>query len=701
MSNSLIPARYLKPHYSTKFCKAYFNYLRDHFNADLFESVCESLQVPSSFLLNDSNWVSHEFYQDFLGTLKRVTGDEKLAYHVGQTMVRETNVNPFEFALAQLMWPQLFFWLTTFSGKKINRISTYRIVRNRFGLAEIELRSSGPIHHDEDICQNAKGFFESLKHLWTLDRIAVEHPECIHRGQSRCLFAIRYSARRLWIKRCLYLASGSLAFWGISRLTQFIRPDDPVFQFLAQILTLSTFGWAMLVKKASRVFKHQTVVLDQSHHKDTEIYSNRVKLNFRKNESVLLKDLALKLNRAISPNDMIHSCLEELVKVFEYQRCIMMQFNKAESYLHVQEALGFDQVSGESSVYQLKIQYPAADPENANLFANILSTGTVRSIFNIAEFKKPLKPKNQKLLDMLQVNSLVVAPVQDKDEKFGLLIVGAIGSDQTLTPEDAELIEKTAQLFSISFRNTMNLEKEKNLRNLFQKYVPAMVTEQFDDQGRSFEPTHTELTSIFVDLRGFTSVCEVLRPDQVRTLLTLYTDFVTNILAHHGAIIDKLVGDGINAFFMPNPKTPNHRASAFLAAAQMLAELGVFRNECERRGLPEPCIGIGVHSGSALVGAMGGEHKLDFTAIGDTINTASRLQELTKKYISERLQSRDGILAISTETLDQSGFNTSPDTQESVLIRGKSAELQTSVFGGKSLSVWFVETQKSSLKKAA
>jgi adenylate cyclase len=166
----------------------------------------------------------------------------------------------------------------------------------------------------------------------------------------------------------------------------------------------------------------------------------------------------------------------------------------------------------------------------------------------------------------------------------------------------------------------------------------------------------------------------------------LYTDFATRVLSEQGAIIDKLVGDGINAFFLPKAEpSPHHARAALLAVARLFEGLPRFRAECVRRGLPEPCLGVGLHSGPALVGTMGGEHKLDFTAIGDTINTASRLQEASKKFISDLLPSRDGILVVSEHTLVQSGVECKPALRETILIRGKAQTLNVVVYGGQQL----------------
>ena len=293
---------------------------------------------------------------------------------------------------------------------------------------------------------------------------------------------------------------------------------------------------------------------------------------------------------------------------------------------------GFEE--GKAELYNLVIKYPA-DRENPALFANVLESGQVVAIYDIQSFVSNLKPGNRRLLEELRVNSLIVSPIQDKNSKYGLLIVGSIGTEKALTPEDQQMIESISRLLSLSFQSATNLERETGLRNLFQKYVPAVVLDGIrDSSGHSaaMVPKSVTITSLFVDLRDFTKKCENLAPERVLDMIRLYSEFVTARIAEAGGIIDKLVGDGINAFFPEeNEGHTGHAKSALQASLSILSDIDQLNAEFQIRGYGNAAIGIGVSTGRAIVGNAGCDRKLDYTAMGDTVNTASRFSGLNEK----------------------------------------------------------------------
>lgn len=142
-----------------------------------------------------------------------------------------------------------------------------------------------------------------------------------------------------------------------------------------------------------------------------------------------------------------------------------------------------------------------------------------------------------------------------------------------------------------------------------------------------------EICVLFSDIRGFTTLSEHMAPEAVTDLLNRYFDRMASVVHRHGGTLDKFIGDGIMAFFGAPQATAATCHDAFLAAQEMLEELAAFNREQAERSAAAIAIGIGLHFGTAFVGYIGAKDRHDYSAIGDTVNTASRLEGLTKEAV--------------------------------------------------------------------
>jgi class 3 adenylate cyclase len=138
------------------------------------------------------------------------------------------------------------------------------------------------------------------------------------------------------------------------------------------------------------------------------------------------------------------------------------------------------------------------------------------------------------------------------------------------------------------------------------------------------------VTILFADIRGFTSRSEKSTPEQMIELLNRYYAEVSAAIHNHGGAIDKFIGDGLMATFgVPQP-LPAAERNALEAAQDMLVRLARLNGELQAQGVEPLEIGIGIHSGEVLAGYVGTRRRRDFTVIGDPVNTASRLEAMSK-----------------------------------------------------------------------
>jgi class 3 adenylate cyclase len=160
-----------------------------------------------------------------------------------------------------------------------------------------------------------------------------------------------------------------------------------------------------------------------------------------------------------------------------------------------------------------------------------------------------------------------------------------------------------------------------------------------------------QVVALFVDLRGFTTLCEKESPQEVNLTLNEYLEVVTKAVQEHGGVIDKFVGDEVMALWGVPEQSDSDPTNAVRSAVSIRRRLRDLNTLRRRAGRDELAVGIGLHCGPAIVGPVGSAERIDFTAIGPTINLAARLQSLTKEKKSDILISSDLYQLVSSSAL--------------------------------------------------
>jgi adenylate cyclase len=194
-----------------------------------------------------------------------------------------------------------------------------------------------------------------------------------------------------------------------------------------------------------------------------------------------------------------------------------------------------------------------------------------------------------------------------------------------------------AFLMSLGLRLTGEERERLRQRELFGRYVADDVVEVLLDEDRRVDLAGEmkQVTVLFSDIRGFTTLSEKLKPHEVVEMLNAYFTRVAEPILAQGGSLDKYIGDAVMAVFGSTVSYPDHARRGLRAALGMQKEAEAFREWMARRfpgrGLAEFGIGVGLYTGEALVGNIGAPKRLEFATIGDTVNAASRLEGITKE----------------------------------------------------------------------
>lgn len=186
----------------------------------------------------------------------------------------------------------------------------------------------------------------------------------------------------------------------------------------------------------------------------------------------------------------------------------------------------------------------------------------------------------------------------------------------------------------VAYQYLVEGREKRKLKKLFGQYVSKDVYEQLvaDPSRARLGGTRREMTVLFSDIRGFTTVSERGEPEQIVHTLNEYFTVMVEIVFRHKGTLDKFVGDMVMALFGAPLDDPQHADHAVGAALEMIAALGRLNEQWKAEGRPTLDIGIGINTGPMIAGNIGSEAIMSYTVIGDAVNLGSRLESLNKQY---------------------------------------------------------------------
>jgi len=260
----------------------------------------------------------------------------------------------------------------------------------------------------------------------------------------------------------------------------------------------------------------------------------------------------------------------------------------------------------------------------------IIAVSVFAAILLLALFSSyltnPVRHLEQTMTRVMETNDLGIRAEVKYADEIGRLAASFNGMVSALS-------DAYSQIKNYALKAAISQRQERKVRNIFQKYVPVNVIDQF------FSRPETELsgderilTVLFSDIVGFTGISEQLTPSAVVDSLNHYFERMVEIIIDQNGIVDKYIGDAIMAFFGAPVSSGHDALDGVCASLRMIDSLDELNRWQVDRGRPPFHCGIGLNHGKVTIGNIGSNKKMDYTVIGDMVNIASRIEGLTRIY---------------------------------------------------------------------
>jgi adenylate cyclase len=309
-----------------------------------------------------------------------------------------------------------------------------------------------------------------------------------------------------------------------------------------------------------------------------------------------------------------------------------------------------------------------ATPEMALSRAVIQQVMESKGPLLVMDAKQDVRFSGSQSMAMSGMQSAMCAPLASRDRLFGLLYVDNLSKRGTFTPEDLEVFAVIAAQAGLVIDRVMaksEVKRQGVQLSALERFLSPAISKKIAAEAADIRlgGESQRITLLFADVRGFTTMAEKMKPREAVEVLNGFFARMTSVIFEHDGTLDKYLGDGLMALFGAPLGLQNDAEAAVRAAVSMqksLAELN------ETSGKPPLSIGIGIHTGEAVVGFLGTERRMDYTAIGDTVNVASRLTS----------QAGPGQIVISAATHSQIGRGISCCQLSPMKLKGRDEPIE-------------------------
>jgi len=614
------------PLYNSRLLKNYIEYIRN-FHPDLDIASLLRLAGINSYEIEDQgHWFSQDEVDRFHGILVQKTQNPNISREVGRFAASPKGTGAVRQYVLGFMSPGAAYRVLEKLSPHLThatRLKTKRLGSN--SMEVLVLQNPGVLERPYQ-CDNRIGIFEAISKLFTKKFAKIEHDECLHKGGQLCRYVITWkeTSSSMWRGIRNYLIFFSfLVCLALHFLVPAISWTSVVLLFI-----LSITGLSLYFERFERENLTQNM---ESQQETSKLLLDQIDIRYR--DALLVREIGQATSMLLDTRQLLVAVIDALEKQSEFDRGGIWLANARCTKLKYQVGYGY---RPEIKEILERTEFSLEKPDSKGLAVKSFKLQEPYLVNDTSEIEKDLSKRSVEFIKIIGSQSFICVPIVYEGESLGILLVDNIRSKRPLGKSDISLLMGIAPQIATSIHNAMSYqalqesrEREKNLRILFEKYVPAPVIKRYVDSKEVdlFRGEELSISVLFLDIRGFTASAESMAAIEVVSFLNDFFEKCCQIISEESGHINKYTGDGLFAIFGAPEPLAHHTHLAFNAACRILE---MSRNVIIN-GKPME-IGIGLNTGNAILGNIGSRTKIEYTAIGDTINTADRLQDFTKLF---------------------------------------------------------------------
>ncbi|MFN8944130.1 MAG: adenylate/guanylate cyclase domain-containing protein [Pseudobdellovibrionaceae bacterium] len=637
-----IHIRLTKQHFSTRIYQSYFFYLHQNYPEINLDDLCRKAGLPKSYFDNQNSWVSIEFNHNFIRELNSKITDPNFAYKVGQASFNKQILGPIFYLAKNILTLEEIYNNVWRLVKYVNKVISYNKIEKKPGYVKISIQTIEENLSEfeikllrnslNEIVANSIGYYSGLSKTKHLPNTKIETSKISEREYH---LEIKYSLERAHIySTTIFPAFLSLPFIGI----HFLWFGNLLHSLISgliigSIILINTLRLRQKDLIDSCFQSEETLQKMDSQYQS--LIETKILLQNRLVESQAINELTNTLIQAQSTEQLLGFAAEKLTTILSFDRVVILLQDEDRKFLEVKAFSLYDnKFKSKVEKFKLPTEIASNDP---NKVSNIMRFGKPVLIADVSSHLKTLGAESQDLLVHSGSKSFIGVPIIASTNCYGVLLADTYHSDRTLNNYDLDVLSLAGRQIAIALEKQIAQTEllEANIAiGLQAKSYSRFVPFEFINILGYKSVMDIELTAgkeihmavVFGDIRGFTTMSEVMTPADSVAFLNSYFSSLAPVFKKYNGIIDKFLGDGIMALFLDTN-------DAFKAALEFQKKLNDY-NLSHRSGGQRNIVktGMGIHFGKVLLGAVGYEDRLSISVVSDAVNLASRLDGLTKKF---------------------------------------------------------------------
>ncbi|MCR9205601.1 MAG: GAF domain-containing protein, partial [Halobacteriovoraceae bacterium] len=657
--------QYTRSDFSTQIINPYIKAAILQSDTEFVEKTLETFGLNRAYFENPNNWVSVEFFENFLDALNRRLDLSDLSILAGEIAMRKELVGPGYYVLKWFGNVSFFISQIKKTTEKLNtnRYVTIEKISNNSLIVSFHLKDGYrlPKHRSTDLnfqtlLHHGVCLAQNLKRSDVLvDQIASAYDS---KGASR--FKVSWKQKSSWLKYlgyALYIAGNAALYKEFPKFREVILGSNLGILFLRNSVNKLSFNKAL-----REIDTFYTDVEENAKKQYDNLFQAKRNLENHHNRLEVLNGISSEIHFSKNIPSILETTSKLICEQFNFSRCMIM-LRDPDGFMRTHAVYSHEELPFLKMLWGFEVDLSQKKIEKKVVSTAYHSRQTVlvrdvtKTIDDLTDFSK-------EMIDQLKTKAYVISPICTEDETHGVVIADK-GKENVheITQLEVQTLEEISVTLAIAISKQKRYDDLNETLTVLKRYNPKVFADNQIDQNKvSLAGSRKEVVSGFLDVRGFTNISDNYPPeviiDIINHLAILCEDSLDPDIGH----IDKFIGDEF--FFTWENQDPKVLVqSAFKTVLKIQNKLELFNEEALKKNFPEVRVGIGLDVGAVIRGNIGTEKRMDYTSIGSSVNKAARLQSLNKDYSSTLIISKDFFQFLKEE--DKAYF-----TEQEVSIRG-------------------------------